>query len=174
MNCSEIKEMINQIGIKALCNNLSNVCSRSCIESNYNCKCICDTNTDDDGYVNLYCDVNIDTYHRALYYLINFLLIFTFCLFCCAIFGICKRSYRKNINKFSSPTQYTYLPTYQQSVNQPQRNDIIPPPPQYNLESNVDSNVESNINPPPLYYLNVQTNTNTNTNTNTISNIKNI
>lgn len=154
MNCSEIKEMINQNGIKALCNNLLNVCSRVCIESNYNCNCICDTNTDDDGYVNLYCDANIDTYHRVIYYLINFLLIFTFCLFCCAIFSICKRSYRKNINKHSLPTQYTYLPTYQQSVNQPL--------PQYN--------VESNVNPPLMYSSNVQTNTNTTM----ISNIKNI
>ncbi len=146
MNCSEIKEMINQIGIKALCNNLSNVCSRACIESNYDCKCICDTNTDDDGYVDLYCDVNIDTYHRVIYYLINFILILTFCIFCCGILALCKRVYRKK-----STNNIVNLPTYNQS-------QYMQYPPPYIIESNVQSNesiVDEDILPPPTYSQNL-------------------
>lgn len=137
MNCSELKNFINHYGIKAFCNNFSNLCSNSCINSNYDCNCACIDNSDDDNSsVNLYCNIkSYSMFDTLVMYIINIFLIIAFVIFCSACIGIFRRKYRAYKEK-REYNVYLGLPTYQQSQNMP----VLAPPPLPSYENQIEDN----------------------------------
>lgn len=147
MNCSELKNFINHYGIKAFCENFSNVCSSTCIGSNYNCECDCIDNShsdDDNTQMTLYCDISdYNLFHTFMMYIINIFLIIAFVAFCCTCFAMCKRKFKKNNSYILNQGLPTYhqlqlqLPTSVQRQSEsdlPKYDDEIEPP-IYNRET---------------------------------------